>query len=514
LDLVVSAADKAVIMLEAGAREISEEKFLEAIDFGQKESQKIIRLILELQEEVGLRKQKYMVEEIDADLVKEIEKETEGKIKEAIGQAASHGESANFLEEIKNAVAEKYNSDKKAVIFKIIGQLFKKNIREQIIKNGVRPDGRGARDIRPIGIEAGILPRTHGSAVFKRGETQVLTVTTLGSPSLEQLIEGIEGEETKRYIHHYYMPPYAVGEVGRTGWPSRREVGHGALAERALEPVIPSEEKFPYTIRVVSEVMSSNGSTSMASVCGSTLSLMDAGVPIKAPVSGIAMGKVGQVILSDIAGLEDFNGDMDFKVDGTAEGITAVQLDVKSLDLDLDLVRKTLEQAREGRLFILEKMLAILPTSRLHVSKFAPKIEVLHVPTEKIGEIIGPGGKTIRKIISETGATVDVADDGSVTISSPDEENVQKAASWIKGLVQEIKVSDIFTGIVKRIQPFGAFVEILPGKEGLIHVSQMGKGYVANPATVVKIGQKVRVRVSQIDERGRINLSLLETIPF
>ena len=510
LDLVISTTDKAIVMLEAGAKEVPEEKFLKAIEFGQKEAQKIIQLILELQKEVGLKKQKYLVEKPSLELIKDVEKEAGEKIKEIIKEAAAQKESLNFLAEIKEALAEKYPNEKKNIVFTAVDQLLKKTIREQIVKKGIRPDGRKPTEIRPIEIEVGILPRTHGSAMFKRGNTQVLTVTTLGSPSLEQLIESVEGEETKRYIHHYYMPPYSVGEVGKVGWPSRREVGHGALAERALEPVIPPEEKFPYTIRVVSEVMSSNGSTSMASVCGSTLSLMDAGVPIKTPVSGIAMGKVGQVILSDIAGLEDFNGDMDFKVAGTAKGITAVQLDVKALDLTLDLIEKTLTQAKEGRVFILEKMLAVLPASRVQISRFAPKIEVLQVPVEKIGEVIGPGGRTIRKIINETGATVDIEDDGTITVSSPDKASVQKAVAWIKGLTKEAKVGDIFWGTVKRIQPFGAFVEILPGKEGLVHVSRMASGYVANPANIVKVGQKVKVRVTEIDEMGRINLSMRE----
>jgi len=512
LDLVVSATDKVVVMLEAGAKEVPEEKFLKAIEFGQKEAQKIIQLILELQKEVGLKKQKYLVEKPPEELIKRIEKEVGEKIKEIIKEGAAEKESLNFLTEIKEALAEKYTSEKKNIVYAAVDKLLKKTIREQIVKKEIRPDGRRPTEIRPIEIEVGILPRTHGSAMFKRGNTQVLTVTTLGSPSLEQLIEGVEGEETKRYIHHYYMPPYSVGEVGKVGWPSRREVGHGALAERALEPVIPPEEKFPYTIRVVSEVMSSNGSTSMASTCGSTLSLMDAGVPIKAPVSGVAMGKVGQVILSDIAGLEDFNGDMDFKVAGTAKGITAVQLDVKALDLTLDLIEKTLTQAKEGRLFILEKMLAVLPSSRVQISQFAPKIEILHVPVEKIGEVIGPGGRMIRKIISETGANIDIEDDGTITVSSPNKENVQKAVAWIRGFTQEAKVGDVFLGTVKRIQPFGAFVEILPGKEGLVHVSQMGKGYVTNPAKVLKIGQKIKVKVIKIDELGRINLSLLSSL--
>jgi polyribonucleotide nucleotidyltransferase len=330
---------------------------------------------------------------------------------------------------------------------------------------------------------------------------------------MEQLIENMEGEESKRYIHHYYMPPFSVGETGRVGSPSRREIGHGALAERALEAVVPDAETFPYTIRVVSEIMSSNGSTSMASVCGSTLSLMDAGVPIKSPVSGIAMGMVSdgekQVILSDIIGQEDFNGDMDFKIAGTKAGITAIQMDVKKTDLSLKTIEKIFKQAQVGRFFILEKMLAVLDKSRTSVSKFAPKIEVVHIPVEKIGEVIGPGGKIIKKIIAETGAVVDVEDDGSVSISSPDNEAVQKAVEWVKNLVREVKAGEIFEGTVKRIQPFGAFVEVLPGKEGLVHVSRMSTEYVNDPAEVVTLGQKVPVRVTEIDDQHRINLSMI-----
>jgi len=326
---------------------------------------------------------------------------------------------------------------------------------------------------------------------------------------LEQLIESMEGEETKRYIHHYYMPPFSLGEVGRLGWPSRREIGHGALAERALEPVIPSDDKFPYTIRVVSEIMSSNGSTSMAAVCGSTLSLMDAGVPIKTPVAGIAMGKVSGVILSDITGLEDFNGDMDFKIAGSKKGITAIQLDVKTLDLTKEILEKALNQAHKGRLFILDKMLQVLPASRAQISKFAPKIEVLHVPIEKIGEVIGPGGKIIRAIIQETGAMIDVEDDGTINVSALQKDSVDRAVAWIQGLTKEVKPGEIVEGVVKRIQPFGAFVEISPGKEGLVHVSKMAPRYVANPADIVKIGQKVKVKILEVDERGRINLSMI-----
>ncbi|PIU32959.1 polyribonucleotide nucleotidyltransferase [Candidatus Shapirobacteria bacterium CG07_land_8_20_14_0_80_39_12] len=513
LDLIVSITKKGIIMLEGGAKEIPEETILKAIESAQPEIQKVIALIEDLTKQVGVKKQPFENIPIEATLMKNIEKDLGKKTGELVASMAVKEESGGVLEEIHETLFEKYSDQKKETIVKIVDKLLKKTIREQILNKGKRPDGRKPEEIRPIEVEVGILPRTHGSAMFRRGSTQVLTVTTLGSPSLEQLIENMEGEESKRYIHHYYMPPFSVGEVGRIGSPSRREIGHGALAEKALEAVTPSEEDFPYTIRLVSEIMSSNGSTSMASVCGSTLSLMDAGVPLKAPVSGIAMGLVSegekQVILSDIIGLEDFNGDMDFKVAGTKQGITAMQMDVKKTDLNIKTVAKILNQAKEGRFFILEKMLAVLSSSRASVSKFAPKIEVVHVPVEKIGEVIGPGGKIIRKIIAETGAVVDVEDDGSVNISSPDEAAVKKAVEWVKNLVREVKAGEIFEGTVKRIQPFGAFVEILPGKDGLVHVSRMSKEFVNDPSEVVSLDQKVTVRVTEIDSQGRINLSMI-----
>ena len=513
LDLIVSATNKAVIMLEGGAKEISEKTLLQGIEQAQKEVKKVISLIESLAKEVGKKKRPFEVKNIDAILMKKIEKELGKKLEGLVETMAAKEGTGEMLDEIHEALQEKYPEEKKDTIIKIVDKLIKKTIRANILEKNKRPDGRKSTEIRPIDIEVGLLPRTHGSAMFKRGNTQALTVTTLGSPSLEQLIENMEGEETKRYIHHYHMPPFSVGEVGRVGSPSRREIGHGALAERALEVVIPTKDKFPYTILVVSEIMSSNGSTSMASVCGSTLSLMDAGVPIKALVSGIAMGMVSeggkQMILSDIIGLEDFNGDMDFKVTGTKDGLTAIQMDVKKTDLDISTIEKILAQAKEGRAFILEKMMVVLPASRAQVCKFAPKIEVVHVPVEKIGEVIGPGGKIIRKIISETGAAVDVEDDGSVNISSPDQEVVNRAVEWVKNLVREVKAGEVFEGTVKRIQPFGAFVEVLPGKDGLVHVSRMSKDFVKDPSDVVTVGQKVKVRVTEIDDQGRIALSML-----
>ena len=380
--------------------------------------------------------------------------------------------------------------------------------------SGSRPDGRKHKEIRKLSSEVGVLPRTHGSAVFTRGETQALSVATLGSSSLGQLVESAEGESEKRYMHHYSMPPYSVGEVGKVGSPSRREIGHGALAERALSPVIPEKAKFPYAIRVVSEVLSSNGSTSMASTCGSTLSLMDAGVPIKAPVSGIAMGLVIEnekefAVLSDIAGIEDFNGDMDFKVAGTSKGITALQLDVKTLELSLPILETAMKQAKEGRAFILESMLATISAPREKVATYAPKIRTIVINKEKIGEVIGPGGKTIRKIIAESGAEVDVEDDGTVSISALSPEAVEKAIGIVEGLTKEVQPGEIYRGVVKRIESFGAFVEILPGKDGLVRVSNMAQEFVKEPSDKVSIDQEVEVRVIEVDDMGRINLSMI-----
>ena len=382
-----------------------------------------------------------------------------------------------------------------------------------MIKKGTRPDGRKPEEIRQIGADVGLLARTHGSGIFRRGTTHVLSITALQPPDFSQIIESAASEEIKRFIHYYSMPPYATGETGRlmTG---RREIGHGALAEKALEPVIPDLEKFPYTIMVMSEVMSSNGSTSMGATCGTTLSLMDAGVPILAPVSGIAMGLIEDapdepMILTDIAGIEDFNGDMDFKIAGTEKGITAIQLDIKTDGLELNLIEEVLQKARIARLEILQVMLKTIDKPRDHVSEFAPKVTMLQIPVDKIGEVIGPGGRVIRQITADTGAEVDVEDDGKVIISCVDEEKVEKASEWIKALTTDPEVGQEFKGKVMRIVPFGAFVEILPGKEGLVHISRMGEGYVEKPEDVVSLGDEVTVKVYEIDDFGRVNLSLI-----
>jgi polyribonucleotide nucleotidyltransferase len=514
MDLVVSATPERIHMIEAGAKQIPEPIVFEALKSGRAEAAKIITVISELVAEIGKPKVQYTStlpnDELLAKLKKEYAKQITTLLETRV-QKENEGDEVDVLvEEIYTAFAEAYE---KKDIEKALDYLVKQKIRENIVTAEKRPDGRKLDEVRPISVNVGLLPRTHGSAVFSRGQTQTLTVATLGSPSMEQLIESPMGEESKRYMHHYSFPPYSVGETGRVGFPSRREIGHGALAERALLGVIPNEEQFPYTIRLVSEVMSSNGSTSMASTCGSTLALMDAGVPIKNPIAGIAMGLMTQKdaykILTDIIGLEDFSGDMDFKIAGSREGVTAIQLDVKNDGLTDAMIEESLTRARVARLGILEKMLAVIPMARPHLSQYAPKVQITKVPQDKIGEVIGPGGRVIRQIISETGATVDMNDDGTVTITGTTEESVLRAKTWVESLVREVHPGEEYEGVVKRIMPFGAFVEILPGKEGMVHVSQMAAGFVNDPNEVVKIDDKVKVRVIEIDEQRRINLSML-----
>ncbi|OGH41455.1 MAG: polyribonucleotide nucleotidyltransferase [Candidatus Levybacteria bacterium RIFCSPLOWO2_02_FULL_36_8b] len=532
LDLIVTSLKGKTLMLEAGALQVSEDVVLEGIRKAQIENDKIIdfieefaRLQLPMQsiggqaKKVGVKKEAVnpntQYEELIALLEKSYKTEIVELVKSRVSKESS-GDSGAFIDQIieqEKSKDKEFNADKK-LLAKAVEYIMFKSIRDNTLNKGARPDGRKIDEIRPISCEVSVLPRTHGSAIFNRGDTQALTIATLGSPRLEQLIESAEGEESKRYIHHYNMPPYSVGEAGRIGFTSRREIGHGALGERAIMAVIPTQKEFPYTIRVVSEILSSNGSTSMAAACGSTLALMDAGVPIKKPVAGIAMGMVSEkdkyVILTDILGLEDFSGDMDFKVAGTDSGITAIQLDVKVLGITIEQVKEVFEKAKKARLFILEKMIAVVGTGKKSVSEYAPKIEQVQVPVDKIGEVIGPGGRVIKSIIATTGATVDVEDDGIVTISGTDIEAVAKAVDWVKGIVREVKVGEIFEEAqVKRILPFGAFVEFLPGKEGMVHVSKMKEGFVRNPLDVVAIGQKVKVKVVEIDDQGRTNLSML-----
>ncbi len=512
MDLVVASSKEKVLMIEGAFDQAGEAETLSAILLAKKESDKIIAAINELAVKKGQKKQLYEKKELDKDLLGKIEKLYGKKIEELVSEKVNKDYRV-YLSQLVDTIVSENEGISKDITTNIVDMLFDRNVRRMIVK-GIRPDRRKSDQIRDIAMQVGMLPRTHGSAVFQRGETQALSIATLASPSLEQLIESAQGEETKRYMHHYNMPPYSVGETGRMGYPSRREVGHGSLAERALIPVIPSEEVFPYTIRVVSEILSSNGSTSMASVCGSTLALMDAGVPIKSPVAGISIGLVKEegkeVLLTDIIGLEDFCGDMDFKVAGTKTGITAIQLDVKNDGLTNDIISKSLEKAKTARLNILDLMHKVLSIPRSQISKFAPKVVVLKVPAEKLGMVIGAGGKVIRKITSETGVTIDINDeDESVTISGINLLMVEKAKSWVEGLTREIKVGETFEGEVKRLLNFGAFVEIYPGKEGLIHVSKLSQKFIKSPSEVVAIGDKVKVKVIEVDEHDRVNLALL-----
>ena len=518
LDLVVSSTDKAVLMVEAGAKEVSEDVVLAGIEFAKKENDKLVDFIADFAKAVGHDKQKVVESKLDAKLVTSIEKKVNTKLATLIKEMANHEGGASMYDQVKNALISEFADIDGSVVAAIFDKIVKHEIRAMILK-GTRPDGRKLTEIRPLSALVGVLPRTHGSAIFQRGQTQVLTVATLGAPSMGQLIETAFGEEEKRYMHAYSMPPYSTGEAGRIGSPNRREIGHGALAERALEPVIPSLDKFPYAMRVTSEVMSSNGSTSMASVCGSTLSLMDAGVPLTSPVAGIAMGLIiedlpaqagakSYAVLSDIMGIEDFNGDMDFKVAGTKKGITALQLDVKTLNLTPAILKIALEQSKDARAEVMKAILDALPTSREAVSIYAPKIKVVKVDVAKLGQIIGPGGKTIKKIIAETGAQVEVNDNGNVNISGVDIAGVDKAVAQVEALVKEVVAGEIYDGVVVRIAPFGAFVEILPGKDGMVHVSDMGEEFVSDPNDKVKLGDHVQVRVREIDSMGRINLSM------
>jgi polyribonucleotide nucleotidyltransferase len=519
LDMVVSQTKDKTVMLEAGANQVAEEVLIEAIDRAQKINSAIVLSIEELVKEIGEKKlevaEDVTLNEVISIIEKSYKEDILALIKSRVDKESGGDDTGDLITRIYDdeKMKDKDTEIDKKNIAKAIEYVMFKQIRKDVLDKNTRADGRKMDEVRPIFSKVGILPRTHGSALFQRGLTQALSVVTLGSPRMEQLIESAEGEETKSYIHHYSGLPYSFGQTGRVGTPSRREIGHGALAERALEAVIPKQEVFPYTIRVVSEVLSQNGSSSMASTCGSTLALMDAGVPIKKPVAGISIGMMSDEkkyqLLTDIIGLEDFSGDMDFKVAGTDEGVTAIQVDVKISGLTIEQVKDIFAASKKARLFILDRMLSAIPTVRKEVSEYAPKIEVVHIPVDKIGEVIGPGGKVIKNIIATTGATVDVEDDGSVTVSGTNEESVQRASDWVKSLTRDVGVGETFEGEVKRILPFGAFVEILPGKEGMVHVSKMSTEFVNNPSDIVEIGQKVKVRVAEIDEQGRINLSML-----
>jgi polyribonucleotide nucleotidyltransferase len=512
LDLVVVSTRDKVIMIEAGAKEVSEDTVLEAVKFGHEANQTVIRLQEQLIQAVGKPKLPVREEEINPEVEAALSKLMDEKLERALAQPDKEQRESllnNMIEEASRELGETFVTED---ILAAIDRRVRTEVRAGILEKGQRIGGRGLTEIRPISCEVGLLPRTHGSGLFTRGQTQVLTITTLGSTRKEQMLDGLGLEESKRFIHHYNFPGFSTGEVRRVGSPGRREIGHGALAERALLAVIPNEEEFPYTIRLVSEVLSSSGSTSMASVCAGSLSLMDAGIPVKKAVAGIAMGLItGEdnkyAVLTDIEGLEDFNGDMDFKIAGTKDGITAIQMDTKLKGISLEIVEKTLYQGKDARLFILDKMKEAISASRPDVSRYAPRMTKIKIDPSKIGSVIGTGGKTIRSIIEETKTTIDVSDDGTVVIGSPDMEATQKAIAIIEGLTREAQVGDIFTGKVSRILDFGAMVEILPGKEGLVHISELADYRVNRVEDEVKIGDEITVKVINIDNLGRVNLS-------
>ncbi len=511
LDLVVAGTRDAIMMVEAGASQVPEQVMAEAIEFGQRMNVEIITLQDELVAKVGQPKIEFEAKRVQPKVKDEVKAALEGRLEELL--AAAKEERQSGLEERRQELLERFAElHAPEEIGAALDEVVKETVRAAILERGVRPDGRGPADIRPISCRVGILPRTHGSGLFTRGQTQVLSIATLGSVGEQQKLDTLSPEERKRFLHHYNFPPFSVGETRPMRGPSRRDVGHGALAERALEPAIPSEEEFPYTIRLVSEVLSSNGSTSMGSVCGSTLALMDAGVPVKAPVAGIAMGLVmgedGKFsVLTDIAGLEDALGDMDFKVAGTEAGITALQMDIKVKGITLEVMQQALAQARDARLYILGKIHETIAEPRDELSRWAPRMNRIQIPVEKIGAVIGPGGRVIRSIIEETGCSIDVEDDGTVFIGSTSAEGSQKAIDIIQGLTKEIEVGEIYTGKVTRIVDFGAFVEIPGGKEGLVRIGELADYHVPSVEDVVDIGDEIMVKVIEIDNLGRINLS-------
>lgn len=513
LNLAVAGTKDAILMVEAGAKEISEDEMLDAIWFGHEEIKKLVEWQEKIMAEVGKPKMEVPVYEPPAELAAEIEAYGAEQLKAALMDANKLEREENVARikaEIADAFMEKYPDNAKDVAY-ITQKLVKKIVRRTISVDKIRPDGRALDEVRPVTCEVGLLARPHGSALFTRGQTQILNVLALAPLSEAQTLDGLGVELTKRYIHHYNFPPYSVGETKPLRSPGRREIGHGALAERALLPVIPSEEEFPYAIRLVSETLESNGSSSMGSVCASTLSLMDAGVPIKAPVAGVAMGLVKDgdyfTILTDIQGLEDALGDMDFKVAGTKDGITAIQMDIKIDGINKEIFKQALAQAKRGREHIMGIMLDCISEPRKELSKYAPKITTIHVDPEKISKIIGPGGKTIKKIVEETGAKIDIEEDGRVYIAAVNSEEAAKAIDMINGITAEAEVGKVYTGKVTRLMAFGAFVEILPGKEGLVHISQLSTERVNKVEDVVSVGDEIVVKVTEIDQKGRINLS-------
>ncbi len=527
LDLVISGTSSMINMVEAGAKEVSEDEIASAFEFGLDGIKKIVDFLEEVRKEVGKEKENPSLLVPSAEFKEKVESILkEEKFEEAIysqeDKKIKYTNIDNIKAKIKSYIKENFSFEEVGERLDeaemIIEDFSNEVVHRNILEKDLRPDGRKMDEIRPIECRIGVLPRTHGSALFTRGETQALSVTTLAAPGEEQLIDSMEETDVKkRYMHHYNFPPFSVGEIKPMRGPGRREIGHGALAERALDPVIPGKEEFPYTVRVVSEILSSNGSSSMASTCGSSLSLMDAGVPIKRPVSGIAMGIIIDEkdesfskfkVLTDIQGLEDHYGDMDFKAAGTENGITALQMDVKVKGVNLEMLKAVLKQSHKNRMEILDKITAVIPKPRAEMSPYAPRIITLKINPSKIRDVIGPGGKIINEIIDETGVSIDIEDDGMVFITSVDEISAQKALEWIKNLTHEIKAGELFNGKITRIMNFGAFAEVLPGQEGLIHISELADYRVERVEDIVQVGDIVPVKVKNIDDQGRINLSL------
>ncbi|MEO6907911.1 MAG: polyribonucleotide nucleotidyltransferase [Abditibacteriaceae bacterium] len=522
LELVVAAGKEGILMIESGAKEVPEEEMAQAIEMAFRAISPVLELQNQLREKLGKEKVEMVISSFPDGLLEEVEGQFGAGIQKAVTTPIK-GERNLALDalrdEAKSAFAGR-DGISGGQIGAVIEKLAKKYTRRMILEDGNRPDGRKQNQLRPLHAQVGVLPRVHGTGLFQRGGTQVLTISTLGSPGDVKISDTLsEGEEVKRYMHHYNFPPYSVGEARQMRGPGRREIGHGALAEKALVPVLPTEKEFPYTLRLVSEVLSSNGSTSMASVCGSTLSLMDAGVPLKAPVAGISIGLVQdeksgkRVLLTDIIGMEDFYGDMDYKVAGTKVGITAIQLDTKAHHLPVDMTRDVFNLAREARMTILETIESAISTPREKLSEYAPRILTVNIPVERIGEVIGPGGKMIRSIVERTGAKIDIEDDGTVFITSTSAQGGDAAAKIINDMVRDVEIGEVYTGPVTRILNFGAFVEILPGREGLIRISDIDWNYVPSIEEVLEVGEEVSVKVAEIDDQGRINLSRKALLP-
>jgi len=521
LDLRMAGTADAIIMVECGAHEVDEATMVRALQAGHAAMQDIIAVQNAMRRQIGKPKAEYEVKAVDESLRAEVFGKVQDDIRRIAAEITGKAERSQAIDDLRENVLAEYEEvapgDAGAPPFdysaigEFVNEAHKQEVRRRILEDGIRPDGRGYTDIRPLAAEVGLIPRVHGSGLFKRGQTQVMSIATLGTPRDEQMLDGLMPEDSKRYMHHYNFPPFSTGETWMLRGPKRREIGHGALAETALRPMIPPEDEFPYTIRVVSEVLSSNGSTSMASVCGSTLALMDAGVPIIRPVAGIAMGLIKQddryAILTDIQGIEDHLGDMDFKVAGTEKGITALQMDIKIKGISADLMRQALEQARQARLQILEVMRRAIPEPRKQLSPYAPRMTVIHIDPEKIGAVIGPGGKIIRGIQDKTGAKIDIEDDGTVFIATLDGPSSDIAAEMVLGLVEEAQIGRVYTGTVTRVEPYGAFVEFMPGKEGMVHISQIADYRVERIEDEVRVGDEIMVMVTDVDSSGKVRLS-------